>query len=136
MSQNEPLKTSIWLGRPLEEHRLKPELYRFADNDARQAHLALLTYVDLAESKNWLDMDVVHSANMKLTFIVGREGPARPKELVVPHAADRPLKLDLISSIFDSVADPDNGERLTRWDCVVQNVYASCMVCVRICQHL
>eukprot|EP00045_Choanoeca_perplexa_P005893 m.49395 g.49395 ORF g.49395 m.49395 type:complete len:78 (+) comp13351_c0_seq12:1529-1762(+) len=43
------LKTSVWLGLPPSEHPKKTELYKYKDVDARQAHLALLTYIDLAE---------------------------------------------------------------------------------------
>eukprot|EP00045_Choanoeca_perplexa_P005891 m.49376 g.49376 ORF g.49376 m.49376 type:complete len:167 (+) comp13351_c0_seq10:1601-2101(+) len=102
------LKTSVWLGLPPSEHPKKTELYKYKDVDARQAHLALLTYIDLAEAKNWLDMGVIHLDFLQLTCIVGREAATRPLELVLPHAADRPLQMDRLQLLFDRATDPND----------------------------
>eukprot|EP00053_Salpingoeca_punica_P012163 m.108790 g.108790 ORF g.108790 m.108790 type:complete len:144 (+) comp15876_c1_seq5:101-532(+) len=92
------------------QHPQYPELLRFRESNPVQARLAVAAYFDLCAVKNWLDVQIHHSEQRKLTYMSGREHPQAKREIVMPMSMHQTTSFEGLQNLFE-LPDPEDSSK-------------------------
>lgn len=82
---------------------------RYHDVDPVAATVAFQVYIDICESKNWLDVEVQHHEARQFTYFTGKEHELAAAEIVIPMSVHAALPMETLHAFYDELPNPAGG---------------------------
>ncbi|XP_077987157.1 tRNA-splicing endonuclease subunit Sen15-like [Glandiceps talaboti] len=85
------------------QHPKYQEMLSFGFEDKIQLRVAVLTYLDLCEAKNWWNVEIHPCHELKMVFISGKANKKGETQLVLPISTYTPLSNQRLQEFIEKI---------------------------------